>query len=812
MKAFIRKIYLLGIVFALAAGLTTFLGLQFLEAPLRREQARRTEAEIEYIVGEISATLSHVEKDLNTAAYYIRTEPDQQKIYHFLSEILEYNSPYLAIYLATPENLITYVGGWIPPPEFDVRSRPWYRAATREGKLIYTEPYLDAAEERWVITVANPIYDTDGELLGVVGIDGALVDMLAFLRGQSFIFSDAGELIVTSSDFDPAELEGLSSVFGDSKLDQTQGGSPVRFGAVEGSLHWKTLPESGFIVATFMPDSQISAGELRNQLVIDTVVFSFIVALLVLLIFLRVYIVLPMRELERDILAISLEDDVSYRLPVANKDSLRSLRESLNITLHKIQERFEQIVYQREELSAAYSQLIVHEQELQDQYNQIKQQREQIRQLAEVDALTGLYNRRKFQEDLSALLEIGESGAVFMLDIDDFKYINDTQGHSHGDRVLWSVARFMEQKLPSEAVAYRFGGDEFLIVVRREIDVSKIRLYIDEVSNLLDVLLPIQGKNNRITCSMGVVRYPDDGTTVDELLIKADIALHHAKRAGKNRHQFFEWSMAAVFSERMQLEEVLVEAIQNGAFELVYQPVVETATGQVAYFEALVRLQGHSISPAEFVPIAEELDLTRTMGYWVIQQALNHLTECHKTATRARAVSVNLSPKQFYDENLIPFLREQLTQKNVDGSFLELEITEAVLLDHPEEALKVIEQLKSLGVKLALDDYGSGYSSIDYLTRIKADRLKLHESLTGKYWDYKPVMEGLISIAHGLGMSVVAEGVERLEEARFLHKVNCDYLQGYLFSKPVSVQETLEIRNQDYSHLLCIEQKKEKES
>ena len=811
MKAFVRKIYFLGIVLALIAGLNTLVGLTQLEAPWRREQGRRAEAELQYLVGEISAKLSYVEKTLGTVGSYLTMESDEDKIYQFLGGILEQNPDYLAIYLGTPENRLTYVDGWIPPPDFNVSSRPWYRTAVREGQLIYTEPYLDAVEDRWVITVANPIYGANEELLGVVGLDQSLGSMLDFLQDQSFIFSNSGELIVGPPEFEQEGLANICGIIDCSLIDGSpQGVAATYFTNSNGYLYWQTLAESGFIVATFMPESDILNSRFRNQLVFDTVIFTFIVGLVVLLFFLRTQIILPMRELERDILSTSLIEDVNYRLPVSRKSRLSGLRESLNEMLQKIQERFEQILLQREELAAAYSKLIVHEQELQEQYTQIKKQQEQIRQMAEIDSLTGLYNRRRFQTDLTTFLENGEEGAVFMLDIDDFKYINDTQGHTYGDRVLWSVARFLEQKLPKEAIAYRFGGDEFLIVVRREIDQSKIRSYVDEVSQLLEVLLPVQGTHNHITCSMGVVRYPQDGTTVDELLVKADIALHHAKRLGKNRHQFFKWDIAAIFSERMQLEEVVVEAISAEALTLLYQPIIETKTGQIAYFEALVRLEGRSVSPADFVPIAEELDLTIPLGRWVIQEAINQLARIQNTRKPAKPISVNLSVKQFYDEGLVDFLTVKLAEQEVDASLLELEITEEVLFNDPEEALQVIEQLKSIGVTMALDDYGTGYSSIDYLAKIQVDRMKLHESLTEKFWDYMPVMEGLISIAHGLGMTVVAEGVEKLEEAHFFSRVKCDYLQGYLFSKPVSAAQAEEMLDQNYCHLLGVKNGQDK--
>ena len=386
-------------------------------------------------------------------------------------------------------------------------------------------------------------------------------------------------------------------------------------------------------------------------------------------VFLRIHVSFPGNSLEP--LAI-LDDDVTYRCTARKNNSLGLFRETLNVSLQKAQEHYEHVNRQKEELAGAYNQLMAHEQTLQKQYYQIKENEEKIRFLAEHDALTGLLNRRKFQDDLQDILDSGTPGAVFLLDIDDFKNINDTQGHHFGDSILRAAAELLQEEIPSDATAYRFGGDEFVIIVRHSFELERIPVYVDRINSRLQSALR-ERKRSSITCSMGVVRFPLDGATVEEILIKADIALHHAKNTGKHCYVVFEESMEAMFSERVKMENILSAAVRTGGFYLVYQPIVEFSTGKVACLEALVRLKDHDVLPDEFVPIAEESDLILPLGYWVIREVMQQIARWQEEGRRTKPVSVNLSTKQFHDPNLVGYLREQLDETGIEPSLFEVE-------------------------------------------------------------------------------------------------------------------------------------------
>lgn len=244
------------------------------------------------------------------------------------------------------------------------------------------------------------------------------------------------------------------------------------------------------------------------------------------------------------------------------------------------------------------------------------------------------------------------------------------------------------------------------------------------------------------------------------------------------------------------------QTIQTKKFMLLYQPIIDTASGNVAYFEALIRIEDLPISPSDFIPVAEESNLILPMGRWVIEEAINQLLEWEQMGLSVKPIAINFSPKQFFDQGLEAFLVDQLAKNNIEPSLIEIEITENVLIDNVEEVIKIINSFKALGIKISLDDFGTGYSSINYITRIPVDRIKLDRSLTGKLAENLPVLESLVAIAHGMDMEVVGEGVEKINESYLLSKSGCDYLQGYLFSMPVKAEIAYKLLEKNFGKLI----------
>ncbi|HBG00307.1 MAG TPA: hypothetical protein DDW87_01860 [Firmicutes bacterium] len=418
MRVFARNIYVLGAIFALVAGVNAFVGFRQVEAPIRRELEQRVEAELDYAVGEITASFALVEQTLDTAGYYVQMESDRERIAQFLAELNEQSSAYLGMYLDILDDSPNMVPG-----------------ALTDDRLVYS---VGTNANRRVLTASKPINGDDGERLGVVRLDTSPGDTVASLEDASgyeyFLF--LGGSTVLEDDRRPSLDYSL--------LEGTAGMTALYRGDAHGYLRWETVGETELVVATFVPDSGLLALRIQEQRIAGVMIITSIAGAVLLFVFLRRHIVLPFRELEQDILAISLDRDVTYRLPMRQGKSLGLFRQALNSSLHKAQERHERAIRQRQELSEAYEQRERNERVLQSQFARIRENEARIQYLAEYDYLTRLFNRRKFQEDLEHTLEKKGSGAVFLLDIDDFKNINDTQGHSFGDEVLVALARLLE--------------------------------------------------------------------------------------------------------------------------------------------------------------------------------------------------------------------------------------------------------------------------------------------------------------------------------------------------------------------------------
>ncbi len=442
---------------------------------------------------------------------------------------------------------------------------------------------------------------------------------------------------------------------------------------------------------------------------------------------------------------------------------------------------------------------------------------DQIAFLAYHDGLTGLPNNLLFKERLEQGLAHAERNntmlAVLFLDLDRFKLINDSMGHDVGDQLLQATAdRLIEGVRRTDSVAMnvstsltssvssassvaRLGGDEFTIMIE---DAENSQTVARVASRLIDVVskpLMLSGTEVYTSTSIGIAIYPDDGKTVDVLLKNADAAMYHAKDQGRNNFQFFTESMNQASIERMAVESNLRKAILNKELCLYYQPQVSVITGQLVGLEALLRWKHPEkgfISPAVFVPVAEETGLIMEIGEWVVKEACRQGAAWATAGFKPVQISVNLSAKQLKDERLHEMVNGILQDTGMNPRFLGVELTESAIILDPNMALQRLEKIKSLGVKLSLDDFGTGYSSLSYLKRFPIDTLKIDQAFirdVNADHEDAALVKAIIAMAHGLGMDVVAEGVELQEQLEFLGINGCDTIQGYLFSRPVPVAD-----------------------
>ncbi|MCB2289372.1 EAL domain-containing protein [Clostridium sp. CS001] len=543
---------------------------------------------------------------------------------------------------------------------------------------------------------------------------------------------------------------------------------------------------------------------------------STIIAIIMLLILLFAQhrnVIRPVTLLDHGIDQIDIEKNIRYRLPIVENDTFFGVVSSINKILDKtdnyffqLKEHEEELQASNEELSATYQQLAASDEELRAQFDEITEQGEYISHLAYHDSLTNLPNRRKFINMLEAQLNDNRFGAVILLDLDNFKVINDTLGHTYGDRVLKRVAEELSNIKDEKVYVSRFGGDEFFILIQNEKDILQIESYAKNIINIFGNRLLIEGDMNYISCSIGITLYPFDSNCVDQLLMNADMAMYKVKNSSKNNYMFFNQEMTTNLQTQIKIEKILRAAIELNELKLLYQPQVCSNTGALVGFEALLRLKDHHISPAEFIPVAEETGIIIEIGRWVTRETIKQIATWKDKGFILKPIAINFSAKQLNDLSYVTFLTDTLREFHIDAKYINIEITESIFLEKKEETIKFLNELRALGIKIALDDFGTGYSSLSYLTFLPVDKIKLDKSLNDKFLELEniKVMDSLISLAHSLNLEVVAEGIEDVQHFNRLKVAGCNYIQGYLFSKPLEVDDAEKIYNDNFLDKLII--------
>jgi len=419
-----------------------------------------------------------------------------------------------------------------------------------------------------------------------------------------------------------------------------------------------------------------------------------------------------------------------------------------------------------------------------------RQTEARIRHLARHDALTDLPNRIQFLEEMASLesgLKRGEKAAVLCIDLDHFKAVNDTLGHAIGDEVLKQVSARLWGTTRETDILARLGGDEFSLLLRPVEHPADAARVAERIVKVIAAPFQIQGHHILIGASVGIAMAPGDGALTDTLMKNADLACYKAKSEGRSAYHFFEPGMDADLQKRRTIEQGLRVALSRDELRLVFQPLVGLKENRVTCFEALLRwdhAELGTISPAEFIPIAEETGLIVQIGEWVLRQA------CRAAATWPSSirVAVNLSPIQFKNRKLGETVRAVLGETGLPATRLELEITESLLLADNESTLKTLHELRALGVRISMDDFGTGYSSLSYLRSFPFDKIKIDRSfmrdLDGRS-DSLAIIKAVIGLGHSLGMSTTAEGVETEEQLKAVRDQGCNEVQGFLFSPPI---------------------------
>jgi len=527
-----------------------------------------------------------------------------------------------------------------------------------------------------------------------------------------------------------------------------------------------TMPKTAWQIVTVMPNSSArkDAKALFNQLVMATI-FIVLIAMMLVLALLRYHLTSPLFQLTQQ-LQQGLTDDHRSQQLIQTTD-----KGELGALTHWFNRKTEQL--------------------LESQF--------QIKKLAFFDPLTGLPNRRLLYDRLNQRLASAErqrcSGAVMFLDLDHFKHLNDSLGHSIGDELLIQVGNRLTECLRKEDTIARLGGDEFVVIValprlNQEQIYERARIVANKIIEALDVPFELNSNQYHITTSIGITFFNQAQFGAEELLKQADTAMYQAKSNGRHHYCFFETDMQKKADERLRIEAELRYAISHNELNLVYQPQVNS-DGECESVEALLRWNHPKrgfVSPDEFIPIAEESGLIIPLGHWVIEQACSQMRKWHSQGKSIRYIAVNVSPLQFNQANFVNDVKASIHRFQINPDELMLEITEGVIIDDTESAITKMHTLKELGVKISMDDFGTGYSSLTYLRLLPLDELKIDKSFINDITtdpNDAVIVGNIISMTHELGYSVIAEGVETLEQQQLLLKQGCKHYQGYYFSKPL---------------------------
>jgi len=468
--------------------------------------------------------------------------------------------------------------------------------------------------------------------------------------------------------------------------------------------------------------------------------------------------------------------------------------------------RLSAVLTQKEKIAGLYRKLnhtkqtlTTQNQELQASNEEIRKNEERLHFLAYYDGLTELPNRKMILERLHLLVNLSENekSAFFIvfIDLDNFKKINDTMGHLYGDDYLKYTAKRLQEIIHEDDFLGRLGGDEFALIIQRNIKEDAAYNYVESLRNELCDKIKTNCSEFKVSASFGISVFPQDGRDPIELLKSADTSMYKAKELGRNNIQFFSPDMKEEILNKIQMESLLLNAYENKEFFIEYQPQFNAEDHRIRGFEALIRWDSPHygrVAPMSFIPLAEEMGLIIGIGQWVLLTACHKFKELDTRFDQNLCVSVNVSAVQMRDKNFVTIVKNVLAETSMNPKQLELEITESLFIDNIEETIAMLNEIKSLNVRISLDDFGTGFSSLSYLRRLPIDTLKIDKSFIDDLSDKDAsirIVGDIISLGHNLDAHIVAEGIENNTQLNYLKANNCDCIQGFMFGKPMCFKD-----------------------
>ena len=492
----------------------------------------------------------------------------------------------------------------------------------------------------------------------------------------------------------------------------------------------------------------------------------------------RAMIATPIGQVASTAKAIAHDQDFSRRVPEAGSDEIGQLIDAFNHMVGQIEDR---------------------ELRLKDELQHRKLTEQKLEKLAHYDTLTGLPNRHLFQQALALTLEragnLGNQVALFFVDLDNFKVVNDSLGHATGDMLLKIISQRLTKCVRGSDIVSRLGGDEFTVIIDQVKGAEHLREIADKLAAAVMQTVELKDIELQTTASIGIALFPNGATDAENLVRNADTAMYFAKSRGRSNFQFFSAEMNDRANKRLIIEAHLRRAVEKNELSILYQPQIDLASGRIVGTEALLRWTSPelgSVSPEEFIPVAEETGVIQQIGEFVMESACRQARRWMDEEEASLRVAVNVSIRQFGTKLFVGNVQALLARTGLPVELLELELTESCIMDNVEDTLTKIRELHELGIRLSIDDFGTGYSSMSYLKQLPISQLKVDQSFvrgipeSGEDMD---IVRAVLRLSHGLKLETLAEGVETVEQARFLAEEGCLIAQGYYFSRPISADE-----------------------
>lgn len=804
----IRSIKYWAIIVIITISITTMslfglLSYQNLSKSLIQQYENKAESSLNEINNAFHHHFSHIETILvqfSKSSSLITNYKEQfEYINASLQEYQKMLPPSSRIFFYVDENTKFYGSNHDIPSSFQLTKQPWYIEAKRQpNEIIWTEPYEDEFNGNVVISAARTVKDSSGKQ-GVVGIDFTLNSLNEDIlkngigeEGLVFLLDKKGTVITNNQNI----LVG-QPLFGDSHEELIKQTSKKHVPYIINNntyyLHSREIEHSPLFVVSGISKNEINKNLIESHLdifivgVVCVLIFSTIVYLLTL------WSIRPLKELGK--LMSSVESgNYNVRARENSYIEIRRLARGFNNMLQAIKKRDQELLISNNELMEAKEKLKIEYEKLMESQRILKASEEKVQYLASHDTLTGLINRRSLLEEMSESIKNDKSGkfkVVFFMDLDNFKTINDSLGHSYGDLLLIEVANKLNSIPIEKKHVARISGDEFILVLHDIESFDQIEQFANKIVEQFEIPIKIGSKSLNITASIGIAIYPIHAKNAEDLLKIADMAMYRAKDSGKKGYRIFDESIKQEVETRLEIEQGIRECLKSNEFDIYFQPIYNTIYDKITSIEALLRIKSKALSKfsiTEIINTAETTGQIVEIDKWMLKNACEAIKKINSFLKEKIRISINISAIHIMQQDFVKSISSIIKESGVEPSLIELEITETSVMKSFDLNKEKLNSLKGIGLSIHLDDFGTGYSSLSYLNKLPIDHLKIDKSFIDSMLQSEKgsrIVETIITLAHNIGFQVVAEGVEKEEQFNILKQYQCELIQGYYIHEPM---------------------------